>query len=82
MTLKEMEAQLKADPPPREAIGFQPAVRKRREELESWVVEQLDLMTCPTCGSGMEMLVSPQSQTRHYTCTNAPSLHRWTIIER
>jgi hypothetical protein len=86
MTLEEMEAAIEAKAAPSKPTTvitprFAHEVRMRLSDMEPWVIEQLGAKQCPTCGSEMTVLCSSQNGVTFYTCTDAPSLHRWTVID-
>ena len=92
MTLEEM-AQLptkraQAQPPPEEKQTlialeekFRPEKRYHANEVEPWLLEQLQLMSCPECAETMEVFHSVQNGVRYYMCTGSPALHRWAIVD-
>jgi hypothetical protein len=50
-------------------------------DVEPWILEQLQLLQCPTCGKELSCLHSVHEGVRFYTCMEAPALHRWALTE-
>ena len=53
------------------------------ETVEPWILEQLKLNACPTCGEHLLHMVSGQyaPDTHFYICEDNPVEHRWTLVE-
>ena len=53
------------------------------ETVEPWILEQLKLLACPTCGEHLLHMISGQyaPDTHFYVCEDNPVEHRWTLVE-